>query len=78
MTHNKDRLKTLQWIDQKDKIKNDGIITGEPPVKQVIHPLAKLIPIKDTINFKNKVTNHHDTSQRDIKSCLRGTKLNRI
>lgn len=33
MTHNKDRLKTLQWVDQKDKIKNDGIITGEPPVK---------------------------------------------
>ena len=55
----KDRQRTLKWIDQKDLKKNDGIITGEPPVKQVILPLAKLIPIKDTINFSKRVNSHH-------------------
>jgi hypothetical protein len=55
----KDRQRTLKWIDQKDLKKNDGIITGEPPVKQIILPLAKLIPIKDTVNFSVRINTHH-------------------
>ena len=59
MNPNKERQKTLKWIDLKDKKKNDGVITGEPPEKEVIVPLAKIIPIKDTVNFEKKVVNHH-------------------
>jgi hypothetical protein len=40
--------------------------------------LAKIVPIKDTINFEKKVTNHHDKQQKDVTSCLKGTKLNKF
>ena len=46
MNPNKQRDKTLKWIDLKDKKPNDGmIITGDPPEKEVVVPLAKIIPI---------------------------------
>ena len=74
----KNREKTLKWIDLKDKKQNDGVITGELPEKEVIVPLAKIIPIQDTINFEKRVVNHHNQMQKDVSSCLRGTKLNKF
>ena len=61
MNPNKHRDKTLKWIDLKDKKPNDGgIIMSDPPEKEVVVPLAKIIPIQDTINFEKKVVNHHE------------------
>jgi len=39
--------------------------------------LAKLIPIKETLNFDKRVNCHHSKTQRDITSCLKGTRLNK-
>jgi len=41
-------------------------------------PLAKLIPIKDSIDFSKRINAHHSKTQRDITSCLRGTRLNKF
>lgn len=72
----KNREKTLKWIDLKHK-QNDGVITGELPEKETPQPLATIIPIKDTINFSKQIVAHHSKLQKDISSCLRGTKLNK-
>ena len=40
--------------------------------------IAKLIPLNDTINFSKRITHHHNKKQRDVQSCLRGTKLNKF
>jgi hypothetical protein len=34
--------------------------------------------MKDTINFEKKVVIHHKKVQKDVSSCLRGTKLNKF
>jgi hypothetical protein len=70
----KNRDKTLCWIDQKD-IKKSEVDVIEAPVAL---PLARIIPMKDTINFDKKVVNHHKKIQKDVTSCLRGTKLNKF
>jgi hypothetical protein len=54
----KNRDKTLQWIDQKDKKKNEGA-PADASNNEAGLPLAKIIPMKDTINFEKKVVNHH-------------------
>jgi hypothetical protein len=70
----KNREKTLQWIDQKDRKKTEN---SEAPAERP-QSLARIIPIRDTIKFDKKVQNHHTKTQKDIASCLRGTKLNKI
>jgi hypothetical protein len=40
-------------------------------------PLAKLIPIKDTINFKDKVVAHQKTNS-DLQGCLKSSNLKSI
>ena len=75
---NINRIKKLQWIDQKGQPKDDGIITGEKIVSVPKVPLAYLIPIDKTIAMKTDARHHHTTSQRDVTSCLRGTKLNKF
>ena len=79
------RDRTLRWIDLKEpgkqgsgetpKVQNEGSPTKSG--SKSMPPLAKLIPVQDTVEFKVKVTNHHKKVQRDITSCLRGTRLNR-
>lgn len=61
----KNRDKTLQWNDQKAVEADKG-------------PLAAIVPLKDTINFEKKVVNHHKKVQKDVTSCLKGTKLNKF
>ena len=70
----KNREKTLCWIDQKDKKKNESDSNEAPAAL----PLARIIPMKDTINFEKKVVIHHKKVQKDVSSCLRGTKLNKF
>ena len=60
----KNREKTLLWNDQK-KDADKG-------------PLAAIVPIKDTIKFEKKIVLHHNKVQKDVNSCLRGTKLNKF
>ena len=54
--------KTLKWIDstQVTDDKNDkdtpGQTPGASPKKQM---LAKLVPIKETLNFEKRVNCHH-------------------
>lgn len=75
---NINRVKTLQWIDQKGQPRSDGVITGEKIVPTPKLPLATLIPIDRTIAMSNDASFHHSKSQRDVTSCLRGTKLNKF
>ena len=49
--------------------------TASTPKKPM---LAKLIPIKDTIAFSKRVECHHAKTQRDVQSCLKGTRLNKF
>ena len=64
--------KTLKWIDNQDSKKNndDGIVDVDVPQNV---PLAKLIPIKETIKFDYAVMTHHNSSSVD--PCMRGNKL---
>lgn len=69
----KNREKTLTWVDQKERKKPENAeAAGEKP-----QPLARIVPIKETINFVKKVETHHDKAQKDIVSCLRGAKLSK-
>ena len=61
--------KVLKWCDQKNP-NSEGEKTTDP--------LSRIIPIKETIDFSKKVVNHHNKSQKDISSCLKGTKLNKF
>jgi hypothetical protein len=70
----KNRDKILCWIDQKDKKKSEADSVEAP----VALPLARIIPMNDTINFEKKVVTHHKKFQKDVTSCLRGTKLNKF
>lgn len=77
----KPREKTLLWIDIKTSKKDDKTDDADgkenaPEQKKL--PLAKLIPIKDTIDFSKRINTHHSKTQRDIQSCLRGTRLNKF
>ena len=78
MQGQKPREKTLKWIDtvppeaskNNDSNKHDGVgvtATGQPtsstPKKQ---SLAKLVPLKETINFEKRVSCHHSKTQRDL------------
>lgn len=71
----KNRDKTLQWVDQKDKKKTEA--APADPEQPDQNALARIITFKDTINFDKKVVNHHQKVQKDVTSCLRGTKLNK-
>lgn len=55
------REKTLKWID---KTKSE-------------EKLAKLMAIQDNFDFSTAVNGHYEKSQSDIKSCLRGNRLNK-
>jgi len=68
----------LKWVDQQDKEKTDGVVSGNAPGEKPTVPLAKLVPIRETLDFKNKITAHHAKTQRDVQSCLKGTKLNKL
>ena len=50
---NTKRERTLKWID---KTKSSDEKQKQPP------PLAKLIPIKDTMKFSHAINNHHEKS----------------
>ena len=56
----KNRQRTLKWIDQKDQTKNDGLVSEDPPPAAQKQNLAKLIPIQDTVKFDKRVDNHHN------------------
>jgi len=61
------RERLLKWVDKNSK----G--TQNEPKK----PLANLIPIQETINFSYIVNTHHEKTCGDIKSCMRGAKINK-
>ena len=67
MQNKKPNEKLLKWCDFHKKDEDDQK-----------EPLARIVPIKDTIDFSNKVMTHHSKSQKDITSCLKGTKLNKF
>ena len=86
MTGQKPKEKVLKWIDttepQKNENKSDmtagttaGGATASTPKKPM---LARLIPLKETIAFDKRVSSHHSKTQRDVTSCLRGTRLNKF
>ena len=62
---NTKREKVLKWNDKQKSESNQKM------------PLATLIPIKRTLDFSNAVSIHHEKSHNDIKSCLRGSRMNR-
>ena len=83
----KPKEKTLKWIDtvpqdqnKTNDSKSDGtasgpaIVIGTPKKASV----AKLVPLKETIAFEKRVSCHHSKTQRDLQSCLKGTRLNRF
>lgn len=53
---------------------NAGIVVSTPKKSSV----AKLVPLKETIAFDKRVNCHHSKTQRDLQSCLKGTRLNRF
>ena len=62
------REKTLKW---NDKHKHEE---SKPNNHKT---LARIIPIKDTLNFSYQVVTHHEKSTSDVKPCLRGGRLNK-
>lgn len=46
--------------------------------KSQTQSLAKLIPLKDTIAFNKRISSHHSKSHGDLRSCLKGTSLNKV
>lgn len=65
-----------------DQSKNDGKNDGSNANMMVNTPkkasIAKLVPLKETIAFDKRVNCHHSKTQRDLQSCLKGTRLNRF
>jgi hypothetical protein len=66
--------RVLKWID----LKAAGKKAEDDKPKTAREPLAKLFPIEDTMRFDRKISIHHNKTQRDITSCLRGTRLNKF
>lgn len=66
--------RVLKWVD----LKTAGKKADDDKPKTAREPLAKLFPIEDTMRFDRKITIHHNKTQRDITSCLRGTRLNKF
>lgn len=65
--NNYKRERALKWIDKGQK-------SSSVSEKK---SLAKLIPIKDTFNFDHAVNQHHERTCGDVKSCMRGSKINK-
>ena len=58
---NHQRERALKWVDLREE-------------KEEKKPLAKLIPILDTIDFKKSMDMHEKQSYKEVPGCLREQK----